>query len=73
MKLGFTTLAMFTSQDKDIIETTKKYEFEMIEILGEGPYFKNLDFTNTDLEICIHGPTVDLNIASLNPGIRKKV
>ena len=41
MKLGFTTLAMFTQPNSDIIETAKKYEFEMIEILGEGPFFKN--------------------------------
>ena len=74
MKLGFTTLAMFTRPNNDIIETAKKYEFEMIEILGEGPFFKNdnLEFANTDLEICIHAPTVDLNIASLNTGIRKE-
>jgi len=74
MKLGFTTLAMFTQPNSDIIETAKKYEFEMIEILGEGPFFKNdnLEFANTDLEICIHAPTVDLNIASLNTGIRKE-
>lgn len=74
MKLGFTTLAMFTQPNSDIIETAKKYEFEMIEILGEGHFFKNdnLEFANTDLEICIHAPTVDLNIASLNTGIRKE-
>lgn len=74
MKLGFTTLAMFTQPNSDIIETAKKYEFEMIEILGEDPFFKNnnLEFANTDLEICIHAPTVDLNIASLNTGIRKE-
>ena len=50
MKLGFTTLAMFTQPNSDIIETAKKYEFEMIEILGEGPFFKNdnLEFANTD-------------------------
>ena len=48
MKLGFTTLAMFTQPNSDIIETAKKYEFEMIEILGEGPFFKNdnLEFGN---------------------------
>ncbi len=40
MKLGFTTLAMFTRPNNDIIETAKKYEFEMIEILGEGPFLK---------------------------------
>ena len=74
MKLGFTTLAMFTRPNNDIIETAKKYEFEMIEILGEGPFFKNdnIEFANTDLEICIHSTTVDLNIASLNTGIRKE-
>ena len=69
MKLGFTTLAMFTRPNNDIIETAKKYEFEMIEILGEGPFFKNdnLEFANTDLEIYKHSPTVDLNT-----GIRKE-
>ena len=74
MKLGFTTLAMFTRPNNDIIETAKKYEFEMIEILGEGPFFKNdnLEFANTDLEICMNAPLVDLNISILNTGIRKE-
>ena len=49
MKLGFTTLAMFTRPNNDIIETAKKYEFEMIEILGEGPFFLKMTILNLQI------------------------
>lgn len=40
MKLGFTTLALFMQPNEDIINLAKKHEFEIIEILGEGPFLK---------------------------------
>ena len=46
MKLGFTTLALFMQPNNDIIDLAKKHEFEIIEILGEGPFFEkdNMEF-----------------------------
>ena len=73
MKVGFTTLAMFMDDNLEIIKTAKDNNFEMIEILGEAPFFKTkntMAFKECGLEVSIHSPTVDINIASLNEGIR---
>ena len=72
MKLGFTTLALFMQPNSDIINLAKKHEFEMIEILGEGPFFEreNPEYKDCGLDVRIHAATVDINIASLNRGIR---
>ena len=74
MKLGFTTLALFMQPNEDIINLAKKHGFEMIEILGEGPFFEreNLEYVDCGLDVRIHAATVDINIASLNKGIRKE-
>ena len=73
MKVGFTTLSMFMDDNLEIIRKAHKYNFDMIEILGESPFFKKentMAFKDCGLEVCIHAPTVDINIASLNEGIR---
>ena len=73
MKVGFTTLAMFMDDNLEIIKKAKENNFEMIEILGEAPFFKTentMAFKECGLEVSIHGATVDINIASLNEGIR---
>jgi sugar phosphate isomerase/epimerase len=73
MKVGFTTLAMFMDDNLEIIKKAKENNFEMIEILGEAPFFtteNTMAFKECGLEVSIHGPTVDINIASLNEGIR---
>ncbi|MBR5953822.1 MAG: TIM barrel protein, partial [Methanobrevibacter sp.] len=73
MKVGFTTLAMFMDDNLEIIKIAKENNFEMIEILGEAPFFKKentMAFKDCGMEVSIHGPTVDINIASLNDGIR---
>jgi sugar phosphate isomerase/epimerase len=57
----------------EIIKKAKENNFEMIEILGEAPFFtteNTMAFKECGLEVSIHGPTVDINIASLNEGIR---
>lgn len=74
MKLGFTTLALFMQPNSDIINLAKKHEFEMIEILGEGPFFEreNPEYIDCGLDVRIHAATVDINIASLNRGIRSE-
>lgn len=73
MKLGFTTLSMFMDDNLEIIQKAKDNGFEMIEILGESPFFKKentMAFKDCGLEVSIHAPTVDINIASLNEGIK---
>lgn len=72
MKLGFTTLALFMQPNDYIIDLAKRHGFEIIEILGEGPFFlnDNMEFKDCGLDMRIHAATVDINIASLNNGIR---
>lgn len=73
MKLGFTTLSMFMDDNLKIIQKAKDNGFEMIEILGESPFYKKentMAFKDCGLEVSIHAPTVDINIASLNEGIK---
>lgn len=74
MKLGFSTLALFMKSDDEIIETAKKYGFDMIELLAEDPFFDrdNSLFKDCGLDIRMHAATVDINIASLNRGIRRE-
>lgn len=74
MKLGFTTLALFMEPNKDIINLAKKHEFEIVEILGEDPFYEKDkgEFKDCGLDIRIHAATVDINIASLNKGIRNE-
>ena len=72
MKLGFTTLALFMEPTQDIINLAKKHEFEIIEILAEDPLYEkdNSPFIDSGLDIRMHAATVDINIASINKGIR---
>ena len=74
MKLGFTTLAVFMNENNEIIDLAQKHDFEIIEILGEDMILEkdNHEFRDCGLDIRIHSPTVDINIASLNKGIRKE-
>ena len=45
-----------------------------IQILGEGPFFENenMEYRDCGLDVRIHAATVDINIASLNRGIRNE-
>ena len=72
MKLGFTTLALFMEDNNKIINLAKEHGFEIIEILGESPFFEKdkCEFKDCGLDMRIHAATVDINIASLNKGIR---
>lgn len=82
MKIGFSTLALFMSSFEQFLETASKDGFQLIEILCEGPYWPrnllslekvDLDvFNSYDIDVYIHSPTIDLNPASLNPGIREE-
>lgn len=81
MKVGFSTLALFMKPIEEILEIGKNDRFELIEILTEGFYnpeylLKNKEmlepFQSYDYDYYLHAPTVDLNLASINPGIRKE-
>ena len=72
MKLGFTTLALFMEDNNKIINLAKQHGFEMIEILGESPFYEKDkgEFKDCGIDMRTHAATVDINIASLNTGIR---
>ena len=82
MKLGFSTLALFMSSLEQCLKTASKDEFQLMEILCEGPYWPrnvlSLDkkvfepFSSYDIDVFLHSPTIDLNPGSLNPGIREE-
>lgn len=81
MNLGFSTLSLFMKSIDDMLSTAVDDGFNIIELLSEGPYIpsyllENKDllepFYSYDLGIYIHAPTVDLNLASLNKGIRNE-
>ncbi len=63
-----------------MVQIAHDNEFDFFELLCDGPHnAENLlskpelikPLKECDLEICLHGPTVDLNIASLNSRIRE--
>ncbi|AXV37738.1 MAG: xylose isomerase [Methanobacterium sp. BRmetb2] len=82
MKIGFSTLALFMDSFENFLERASTDGFDLMEILCEGPYWPRnvmlMDteelavFTSYDIEVFLHSPTIDLNPASLNPGIRKE-
>lgn len=81
MKLGFSTLALFMYSLEKCLETASNDEFQLMEILCEGPYWprnvlsveNNFEaFYSYDIDVFLHSPTIDLNPASLNPGIREE-
>ena len=75
MKLGFSTLSLFMKSNEEIIDTAKRHEFEMLEILAEDIFYERENkyiFKDCGLDVRIHAPTVDINIASINRGIRSE-
>ncbi|MDD1721044.1 MAG: sugar phosphate isomerase/epimerase [Euryarchaeota archaeon] len=81
MKVGFTALALFDVPFETALQVAKRDSFDAIELLCEGPYLprfalKNLkqfeSATSYDFDITLHAPTVDLNPASVNVGIREE-
>ncbi|MGB4611424.1 sugar phosphate isomerase/epimerase family protein [Methanothermobacter thermautotrophicus] len=81
MRLGFSTLALFMEPLENILQKAEDDGFELVELLCEGPYWPrrllqdgdSLEvFESFDLEVLIHAPTIDLNPASMNPGIREE-
>jgi sugar phosphate isomerase/epimerase len=81
MKVGFSALALFGISFDKIMQRASSDGFEVVEVLCEGPYLPRLALKNVtqfeilsqcDLELTIHSPTVDLNPASVNIGIREE-
>jgi len=82
MKIGFSTLALFMSSLEQFLETASEDGFQLMEILCEGPYWPrnmlSMDkkefevFESYKIDVYLHAPTIDLNPASLNPGIREE-
>jgi sugar phosphate isomerase/epimerase len=79
IKLGFSTLSLFMRPPETWANTAIKDGFSSVEILCEGPmwpragYWKPLkNLCSSGLEVYLHSPTVDLNPASVNKGIREE-
>lgn len=81
MKIGFSSLALFMHSLEKCLNIAIEDDFELIEILCEGPYWprnmleksSELEILSSyDIELFLHSPTIDLNPASLNPGIRRE-
>jgi sugar phosphate isomerase/epimerase len=78
--LGFSTLSIFSKPPETWADVAKGDDFDALEILCEGPMWpragqwkSTLDGIGADgLEVYIHSPTIDLNPASLNRGIREE-
>lgn len=83
MKLGFSTLSLFMRSFEEWFETATRDGFNMMEILCEGPHtWPRIALTygpdafqifeSYDIDIYLHAPTIDVNPASLNPGMRQE-
>lgn len=81
MKVGFTALALFGAPFHKIIKKACEDRFDAVELLCEGPYLPRHALRNLsqfeiafqyDIELTLHSPTVDLNPASVNIGIREE-
>ena len=81
MKVGFTALALFDVSIDQIVQRAHADGFDVVEVLCEGPYLpryalKNISqfeiLSQYNVELTIHSPTVDLNPASVNIGIREE-
>ncbi len=78
--LGFSTLSIFMKPPESWAETARNDRFNALEILCEGPMWpragiwkeKLRGMGGDGLDVYLHSPTVDLNPASVNRGIREE-
>ena len=72
MIIGFSTLALFMKSNDEIISMARGHDFGMVEILAEDLFYQrdNYEFKDCGLDVRMHAATVDINIASINRGIR---
>jgi sugar phosphate isomerase/epimerase len=79
-RIGFSTLALFMKTPAEWVESITVDGFNAVEILCEGPSWPRQapaaamadSFRGRGLEIYMHSPTIDLNPASVNRGIREE-
>jgi sugar phosphate isomerase/epimerase len=79
-RIGFSTLALFMKTPAEWAESITRDGFNAVEILCEGPNWPRHapkeaiadSFRGRGLEVYMHSPTIDLNPASLNRGIREE-
>ena len=79
-RIGFSTLALFTRSPGEWADIIARDGFNAVEILCEGPNWPRQAPTaaiadslrGRGLEIYMHSPTIDLNPASVNRGIREE-
>lgn len=79
-RIGFSTLALFMKTPAEWAEIITRDKFNAVEILCEGPNWPRhapkdaiaASLRGRGLEIYMHSPTIDLNPASLNRGIREE-
>lgn len=80
VRIGFSTLSLFWKSPPEWAEAARTDGFGSIEILCEGPQWpRHADaggivagISGSGLEVYLHSPTIDLNPASMNPGIREE-
>lgn len=77
-KIGISSMALFKYRPEDAVKRASELEFSAWEIMLEGSHKKE-DYTEVKeladsygIELFVHVPFSDLNIASLNEGIRKE-
>ena len=81
MKLGFSLLSLFMKDVDEMLSIAVENGFDSVELLAEGPYRQDIllgkkevteVFHSYDLDIYMHAVNVDINLASLNEGIRRE-
>jgi sugar phosphate isomerase/epimerase len=81
MKVGFSALALFNLSFDKIVQRASIDGFDVVEVLCEGPYLPRFALkyiaqfeilSQYDIELTIYSPTVDINPASVNAGIREE-
>lgn len=77
-KIGISSMALFKYSPKDAVKRVSELGFGVWEIMLEGRHFQK-DYTEVKeladsygIEVFVHAPFSDLNIASLNEGIRRE-
>ena len=79
-RIGFSTLSLFMRSPAEWTEHLRRDGFNAVEVLCEGPNWPRHaplaaiadSFRGRGLEVYMHSPTIDLNPASLNRGIREE-
>jgi sugar phosphate isomerase/epimerase len=80
LRLGFSTLSIFMRPPSSWASIALEDDFNALEILCEGPMWPRhglwkeeiCDIGKNSIDVYLHSPTVDLNPASVNRGIREE-